>query len=404
MTPRHLGRANVELARVTAAGILVGLLSILGGLVLVVVGSAGSASASSTISAVDCQAFNGGNYLATVTGSSISVVLNSDCGNSPSDPYWFLVYTASNDLAHPQPTASAGCTSGEANSYCSYPDPSDFPEYLETSVELTTSDSGTATLPSGCWEVDVVHDVTGGSPPAYLANEFSINQNTDFDWGQLGGPAGGCLSTAGTTTTTTTVPTTTTTTLTGSSTTTTTTLPTTTTTALTGGSTTTTGTVPPGTTTTVTTSVPPVVPPLVVTPPTTTTTVAPTTTAAPTTTTPHTRAATGTTTTTVAPTTTARATTTTTPHTRARKSTSTTTTSVTTTTTVAPTTTARATVAPTTTLPPTSSATPTTVPGPTPQSLAYTGSDSISELGLALGLLCGGAGLVGLSLRKRRNL
>ena len=453
-----------ELRRVTGLGALLGVLSMLSGLALVMFGGALASASTGTL---DCQAPYGGDYLATVSGNTVTVTLNADCTQTP---YYLLVYSASNDTVEPHNPLPADCPNYELsstsstiyptdpNSHCSFPSNSDYPEYLSGSpIKFGPSLSVEAQLPttplaSGAttcyWQLDVENYFGGSAPsPVYTVDTGLGGQ---FVWGENGRIS--CqrppkststtttTSTTSTTTTTTTLPTTTTSTTTTSTTTTSTTS--TTTTTLPTTTTSTTVPVPPecelfcSPPIVTTTTTPTTLPPVTSTSSPTTTTRATTTTVPPTsttrvtttTTTPRTKGRTGTTTTT-APTTTRSTTTTTRPSTTTTaRRTTTTTKSRPTTTTVAPTTTARVptttqattTTSPktkarkgtTTTVASTTSTTlatppttvPTTPPTTTVRKLAYTGADIGSMLGLAIALLVSGATLVGLAMWKRREV
>jgi hypothetical protein len=435
-----------ELRRVTAMGLLLGVLSMLSGLALVVLGG-GLASATSS-GAVDCSVPYGGDYLATVSGSTATVTLNADC---TATPYYLLAFSASgnnvqavNPLPADCPTYALTSPAGtidptDPNSYCSFPSGNVFPEYAAAGSPVEFSGlSASVPLPNSCWQLDVVNQFTGQVSPV---TNVAQNVGGNFIWGENGPVGTSCspVNTSTTTTqptTTTTQPTTTTTqpTTTTTQPTTTTTQPTTTTSSSSTTSTTT-GPIPPPlcifycggvivtSTTTVPTSTTVTSASTTTTQRTTTTTSRhTTTTTAPTTTTtgPRTKGKSGSTTTTVpkAPTTTVHRTTTTLPPT-------TTTRPPRTTTTAAPATTVPPTTVPTTlkphtrarhhattTVPPTT-APPTTVPPTTVpltttttvhKTLAYTGADAGSMLGLALALLFGGGVLIAFSAWKRREV
>lgn len=149
-----------------------------------------SSAGASTLPAVDCGGgLFGGDYLATPSGHSVTVTLNSDCTSAP---YYLVVYSAPDNQVLPVITNGSDlCNPVDASSYCSYPASSDFPQYLLGSTPFTGS-TATVNLPlSGCWQVDVVN-----SP---LSTPSQLNVLTDgpgnFVWGEIGPLGGACQTT-----------------------------------------------------------------------------------------------------------------------------------------------------------------------------------------------------------------
>jgi hypothetical protein len=159
-------------ARVSALAAVVA--AALGGLA----GVAGTAGAS-PLSQLDCSQTAGGDYVATPSGNSISVTLSADCANTP---YYLVVYSASNNKVD----SFNGSPCSDPVSACIHPDPSDFPQYLQSTVQFTGS-TATATLPSSCWQVDVVEG------PFTIPGVLGDN-GAPFvgDWGEVGPLSGTC--------------------------------------------------------------------------------------------------------------------------------------------------------------------------------------------------------------------
>jgi hypothetical protein len=139
---------------------------------------------------IDCSQPYGGDYLASVTGSTATVTLNTDCSQIP---YYLAVYTASGNQVQAVSPLPAGCPTSSStidptdpNSYCSFPSSSDFPEYLVRTVQFTGS-SLSVPLPSSCWQLDVVN--APGITPSVLTNVVGGLDN--FVWGE-NGPVGNC--------------------------------------------------------------------------------------------------------------------------------------------------------------------------------------------------------------------
>lgn len=158
----------------------------------------GSAASASGLSSVDCipSQNDGGDYLASVTGSTATVTLNSDCSQTP---YYLVVYTASGNqvqAVYPLPsdcpsypaTSTAGTINPtDPNSYCSFPSSGDFPEYLVQTVQFTGS-SLTVPLPSSCWQLDVVN------APLNIPSELTqvAGGLSNFIWGENGPTTSAC--------------------------------------------------------------------------------------------------------------------------------------------------------------------------------------------------------------------
>jgi hypothetical protein len=162
----------------------------------------GSAASASELSSIDCSQSFGGDYLASVTGSTATVTLNTDCNSTP---YYLVVYTASgnqvqainldptgNLLPPGCPTYSTTSTAAtinptDPNSYCSFPSSGDFPEYLVQTVQFTGS-SLTVPLPSSCWQLDVVN------APLNIPSELTqvAGGLGNFVWGENGPTNSAC--------------------------------------------------------------------------------------------------------------------------------------------------------------------------------------------------------------------
>lgn len=156
----------------------------------------GSAASASELSSIDCSQSFGGDYLASVTGSTATVTLNTDCNSTP---YYLVVYTASgnqvqavNPLPSDCPSYPTTSTAGminptDPNSYCSFPSSGDFPEYLVQTVQFTGS-SLTVPLPSSCWQLDVVN------APLNIPSELTqvAGGLGNFVWGENGPTNSAC--------------------------------------------------------------------------------------------------------------------------------------------------------------------------------------------------------------------
>ena len=155
----------------------------------------GSAASASVLPSVDCNQSFGGDYLATVTGSTATVTLSTDCTQTP---YYLTVYTASGNQVEPLNPLPADCptypltsTAGtidptNPNSYCSFPKEGDFPEYLVQTVQFTST-SLSVPLPSSCWQLDIVNAPVN-IPSVLTAVAGGLS---NFVWGE-NGPAGTC--------------------------------------------------------------------------------------------------------------------------------------------------------------------------------------------------------------------
>ena len=150
----------------------------------------GSAASASVLPSVDCSQAYGGDYLASVTGSTATVTLNTNCTQTP---YYLAVYTASgnqveavNPLPAGCPTYSSTTDPTDPNSYCSFPSSIDFPEYLVQTVQFTST-SVSVPLPSSCWQLDIVNAPV--NIPSTLTNVAGGLSN--FIWGE-NGPIGNC--------------------------------------------------------------------------------------------------------------------------------------------------------------------------------------------------------------------
>ena len=147
----------------------------------------GGSAASASVLAVDCNQPFGGDYLASLTGTSATVTLSSDCTNGP---YYLVVYSASDNVASPVNTTSGNqlCPNPvDPNSYCSFPSQSDYPQFLQGSA-LFSGASATVQLPSSCWQLDVI--VNPLSTPSVLYNVTS--GPGAFVWGEIGPPNTTC--------------------------------------------------------------------------------------------------------------------------------------------------------------------------------------------------------------------
>ncbi len=147
----------------------------------------GSEASASVLASVDCSQPFGGDYLASLTGTSATVTLSSDCTNAL---YELVVYSASDNVAEPKNTSSGTqlCPNPvDPNSYCSFPSQSDYPQFFQSSV-LFMGASATVPLPSTCWQLDVI--TAPVDTPSVLDNVTS--GPTVFVWGETGPPNSTC--------------------------------------------------------------------------------------------------------------------------------------------------------------------------------------------------------------------
>lgn len=137
------------------------------------------------LSAVSCSTPYGGNYMATTGNGMVAVELSSDC---QSGPYHLEVYSAPNDQVGMSTPPPPGCPSNvaPANSYCSWPQPGDFPQTLFATTRFNGS-TATAPLPNGCWQIDVVNGYSGA--PETLSSVTS-GLGGNILWGESGGSCG----------------------------------------------------------------------------------------------------------------------------------------------------------------------------------------------------------------------
>jgi hypothetical protein len=150
----------------------------------------GSAASASVLPSVDCSQAYGGDYLASVTGSTATVTLNTNCTQTP---YYLAVYTANSNQVEAVNPLPAGCPTyssttdpTDPNSYCSFPSSGDFPEYLVQTVQFTGT-SLSVPLPSSCWQLDIVNAPVN-IPSVLTAVAGGLS---NFVWGE-NGPAGTC--------------------------------------------------------------------------------------------------------------------------------------------------------------------------------------------------------------------
>jgi hypothetical protein len=147
----------------------------------------GSAASASVLASVDCSPqLYGGDYLASLTGASATVTLSSDC---TSTPYYLVVYSASDNVAYPVNTSSGQLCPNpvDPNSYCSFPSPSDYPQFFQSSVRFMGA-SATVPLPSTCWQLDVI--TAPVNTPSVLDKVTS--GPSAFVWGEIGPPNSTC--------------------------------------------------------------------------------------------------------------------------------------------------------------------------------------------------------------------
>ena len=188
-----MGRQDA-LKRVRVLGAIVGLLCMLAIVALVVPGLTKSASAST--GSLDCSTAYGGDYLATVSGSTATVTLNADC---TATPYYLLAFSSSgnnvqavNPLPADCPTYALTSPAGtidptDPNSYCSFPSGNVFPEYAAAGSPVEFSGlSASVPLPNSCWQLDVVNQFTGQVSPV---TNVAQNVGGNFIWGE-NGPVG----------------------------------------------------------------------------------------------------------------------------------------------------------------------------------------------------------------------
>ena len=185
-----------ELRRVTAMGLVLGVLSMLSGLALVVLGG-GLASAST--SSLDCSTPYGGDYLASISGNTATVTLNPDC---TATPYYLLAFASSGNNVQPVNPLPADCptypltsTAGtidptDPNSYCSFPSNNVFPEYAAPGSPVEFSSlTASVPLPNSCWQIDVVNDLSAQVSPVTSVDEGLGGLGSNFIWGE-NGPVG----------------------------------------------------------------------------------------------------------------------------------------------------------------------------------------------------------------------
>lgn len=142
------------------------------------------------LTSIDCSLPYGGNYLASVGSGRATVSLSPDC---QSGPYYLEVYSApGSQVGGPE---SPGCSASPVapNSYCSFPQPGDFPQTF-SSVSKFSSSAGSVSLPNGCWQLDVVNDYS--KAPSTISNVVS-SVGGNLVWGENGGSCSSSSSSSG---------------------------------------------------------------------------------------------------------------------------------------------------------------------------------------------------------------